>query len=71
MDLLVTEKSATSVGITAQAKENNHSLNTNHRGLVKFESRNQDNYDIVSANLVPLIEQARECMYIQSSIQVL
>lgn len=61
MEMLVTEKSATSVGITVQARENNHSLNTNHRGLVKFGSRIQDEYEIVRANLVPLIDEAREC----------
>ncbi|KAH7130945.1 hypothetical protein EDB81DRAFT_129655 [Dactylonectria macrodidyma] len=58
--LLVTERSATSTGLTAMADENNISLSTDHAGLVKYGSRNQVEYCIVRANLLSLVSEAKE-----------
>ncbi|KAH6653092.1 hypothetical protein BKA67DRAFT_536788 [Truncatella angustata] len=45
--LMVTEKSATSTGITAVADEDNIPFDTDHSGLVKFSARSQESYQIV------------------------
>ncbi|KAL9022869.1 MAG: hypothetical protein Q9196_007498, partial [Gyalolechia fulgens] len=55
---MVTEKSATSTGLTATAEEHNIALNTDHSGLVKYRSRNQEEYIIVQANLNTLVTDA-------------
>ncbi|EPS29040.1 hypothetical protein PDE_03987 [Penicillium oxalicum 114-2] len=57
--LLVTEKSATSTGLVAVADEDNISLNTDHSGLVKYNSRNQGGYPIVRERLRRLVSQAK------------
>lgn len=56
---MVTQKSATSTGLTAVADENNIPLNTDHSGLVKYESRNQDEYSIVKERLKTLADEAK------------
>ena len=56
---MVTEKSATSTGLTATADENNIPLNTDHEGLVKFEYRSQEEYSIVKEKLNTLVAEAR------------
>ncbi|KAL8939772.1 MAG: hypothetical protein Q9211_002590 [Gyalolechia sp. 1 TL-2023] len=56
---MVTEKSATSTGLTATAEEHNIALNTDHSGLVKYKSRNQEEYIIVKANLKTLVTDAK------------
>ncbi|PMB67555.1 Ankyrin repeat domain-containing protein 50 [Beauveria bassiana] len=57
--LLVTEKSASSIGLVAVAEEDKVPLNTDHSGLVKYESRTQDNYTIVRERLGRLVDEAR------------
>ncbi len=59
MSLLVTEKSATGTGLTATADERNISFNTDHRGLVKYESRTQEEFVIVKRHLKELVDEAR------------
>ncbi|KAL8907863.1 MAG: hypothetical protein Q9171_005688 [Xanthocarpia ochracea] len=56
---MVTEKSATSTGLTAIADEYNIPLNTDHSGLVKYKSRSQDDYCIVKERLKKLVAQAK------------
>lgn len=56
---LVTEKSATSTGLTATAEEYNIPLNTDHSGLVKYESRNQEEYSIVKEKLKIFVADAK------------
>lgn len=56
---MVTEKSATSTGLTAPAEEYNIPLNTDHSGLVKYKSRSQDEYSIVKGKLKRLVAQAK------------
>ncbi|SPO05328.1 uncharacterized protein DNG_08015 [Cephalotrichum gorgonifer] len=58
--LLVTEKSATNIGLVANADEDNIALNTDHSGLVKYESRGQVEYTIVRERLRWLIDKAKE-----------
>ncbi|KAJ6058350.1 uncharacterized protein N7446_007933 [Penicillium canescens] len=57
--LLVTEKSATSTGLVAVADEDNIPLNTDHSGLVKYNSRNQGDYLIVRERLRRLANEAK------------
>lgn len=57
--LLVTEKSATSTGLMAAADENNVPVATDHAGLVKFQSRSQNEYSIVRSKLKQLVLEAR------------
>ncbi|KAM3524619.1 hypothetical protein MY4038_007640 [Beauveria bassiana] len=57
--LLVTEKSASSIGLVAVAEEDKVPLNTDHSGLVKYESRTQDDYSIVRERLGRLVDEAR------------
>ena len=56
---MVTEKSATSTGLTATSDENNIPFNTDHSGLVKYKSSSQLEYSIVKAKLKKLVEQAK------------
>ncbi|KAF2176608.1 hypothetical protein K469DRAFT_812982 [Zopfia rhizophila CBS 207.26] len=56
---MVTQKSATSTGLTAVADENNISLNMDHSGLVKYESRTQEEYNIVKEKLKVLVAGAK------------
>ena len=56
---MVTQKSATSTGLTATADENNFSLNTDHSGLVKYEDRNQTEYITVMEKLKTLVAEAK------------
>jgi len=56
---MVTRKSATSTGLTAEADKDNISLNTDHMGLVKYESRTQDEYSIVKERLKTLVAEAK------------
>ncbi|KAJ2985996.1 hypothetical protein NUW58_g5244 [Xylaria curta] len=53
--LMVTQKSATSTGITAAADEDNVGLDVDHSGLVKFSSRNCDEYSIVRGRIRLLV----------------
>lgn len=55
---MVTQKSATSTGLTAVAKENNIPLDTDHSGLVKYESRTQDDYSVVKSKIKTLVDKA-------------
>lgn len=57
---MVTQKSATSTGLTAVAEENNISLNMDHSGLVKYESRTQEEYSIVKEKLKRLVAEAKQ-----------
>jgi hypothetical protein len=57
---MVTEKSATSLGLTATYKEDNIPLNTDHSGLVKYESRSQEEYSIVKGRLKILVTEAKQ-----------
>ncbi|KAF9772370.1 hypothetical protein IL306_009926 [Fusarium sp. DS 682] len=57
--LLVTEKSASSIGLVAVAEEDKVPLNTDHSGLVKYESRSQDDYTIIRERLRRLVDEAR------------
>ncbi|EJP61221.1 Ankyrin repeat-containing protein [Beauveria bassiana ARSEF 2860] len=57
--LLVTEKSASSIGLVAVAEEDKVPLNTDHSGLVKYESKIQDNYTIVREWLRRFVDEAR------------
>ena len=57
--LMVTERSATSTGLTAAAEEENISFNTDHSGLVKYESRNQLEYQIVQEKVKSLVARAK------------
>lgn len=52
---MVTQKSATSTGITAVADEDNVGLDVDHSGLVKFSSRNCDEYSIVRGRIRLLV----------------
>jgi hypothetical protein len=56
---MVTQKSATSTGLTAVADGNNIPLNTDHSGLVRYESRIQDEYSIVKERLKTLVDEAK------------
>ncbi|KAI4157359.1 MAG: hypothetical protein LQ342_008341 [Letrouitia transgressa] len=56
---MVTEKSATNIGLTATADEYNISLNTDHSGLVKYKSKSQDEYIIVKEKLKKFVAQAK------------
>ena len=56
---MVTEKSATSTGLTAAADEVNIPLNLDHSGLVKYDNRTQEEYSIVKERLKRLVEEAR------------
>ncbi|KAK2681977.1 Alpha/beta hydrolase fold-1 [Fusarium oxysporum f. sp. vasinfectum] len=57
--LLVTEKSTTSTGLVAVAEEDNIALNTDHSGLVKYDSRSQGDYTIVRERLRRLVDEAK------------
>ncbi|SPO02531.1 uncharacterized protein DNG_05204 [Cephalotrichum gorgonifer] len=56
--LLVTEKSATNTGLVAGADEVNIAFNTDHSGLVKYDSSSQGDYTIVRERLRRLVEEA-------------
>ncbi len=56
---MVTQRSATSTGLTAAVNEDNIPLNTDHRGLVKYDDRNQEEYHIVKGRLRTLIAEAK------------
>lgn len=45
--LMVTRKSATSTGLTGVSDEDIVPMETDHSGLIKFESRGQDAYIVV------------------------
>ena len=55
--LLVTHKSATSTGLTAVADEDNVSLDTDHSGLVKYDSRIRGVYPVVRQRLTAIVDQ--------------
>lgn len=57
--MLVREQSATGTGLAVAAHELNIPLNTNHSGLVKFESRNQGDYELVAERIRQFVFQAR------------
>jgi hypothetical protein len=57
--LLVTEKSAASIGLVAVAEEDKVPLNTDHSGLVKYESRSQGDYPVVRRRIKTLVDEAR------------
>lgn len=56
--MMVTTKSATSTGLTATAYEDNIPLNKDHSGLIKYESRNEEDYMIVKGKVKSLVEKA-------------
>lgn len=56
--LLVTEKSATSTGLTAVSDETNISFDTDHTGLLKYESRSSTCYRISSGKLQAMVKEA-------------
>ena len=56
---MVTKKSATSTGLTAAADEINIPLDTDHSGLVKYESRSHEGYDVVRGRLETLVADAK------------
>lgn len=53
--LMVTRDSATSTGLTATSDEDNIALDTDHSGLVKYDSQSQGPYPIVKERLRNLI----------------
>ncbi|KAI1073352.1 hypothetical protein F5B20DRAFT_567330 [Whalleya microplaca] len=55
--LMVTEKSATNTGLTAVPDEDNIAFNTDHSGLVKYDSSRQGCYPIVRGRLETLIRE--------------
>lgn len=55
---MVTEKSATSTGLTQTP--DNIPFNTDHSGLVKYKYQNQDEYIIVMGKLETFVEGARK-----------
>lgn len=55
---MVTEQSATSIGLTTIADEDNIPFTLNHSGLVKYQSRSQDEYSIVKRRLETLVHEA-------------
>ena len=56
---MVTTKSATSTGLTVTANEDNIPLNKDHSGLIKYESRNEEDYIIVKGKIQSLVEKGR------------
>lgn len=56
--MMVTPKSAMSTGLTAMADEDNIPLNKDHSGLVKYESRSDDEYMIVKERVRSLVAKA-------------
>lgn len=59
-ELLVTKESATSTGLTATADEYNFSLDTDHRGLVKYGSRHRGLYILVKGKLQTLVKEVKQ-----------
>lgn len=55
---MVTRKSATSTGLTAVPDEDIVSLDTDHSGLVKFESWRDDSYVVVKERIRSLTSGA-------------
>ena len=53
--MMVTEKSATSTGLTATADEDNISFDKDHSGLVKYESKHDQEYRIVKEKVRSLL----------------
>lgn len=53
---MVTEKSATSIGLVTIAEEDSIPLNRDHSGLVKFKYRAQGDYPIVRQRLRRIVE---------------
>jgi hypothetical protein len=56
--MMVTEKSATSTGLTATSDEDNVSFDKDHSGLVKYESRYDQEYTIVMEKVQSLAAKA-------------
>ncbi|KAH8894167.1 hypothetical protein GQ53DRAFT_858785, partial [Thozetella sp. PMI_491] len=56
---MVTQKSATSTGLTSIADEDNIALPADHTGLVKYESMAQEEYSIVKERIKLLAAKAR------------
>ena len=56
--MMVTEKSATSTGLTATADEDNVPFDKDHSGLVKYESRYDQEYIIVKEKVLSLAAKA-------------
>ena len=56
--MMVTEKSATSTGLTATADEDNVPFDKDHSGLVKYESRYDQEYRIVKEKVQSLAAKA-------------
>ncbi|ORY62117.1 uncharacterized protein BCR38DRAFT_347066 [Pseudomassariella vexata] len=55
--LMVTRQSATSTGITAAADEDNIAFETDHSGLVKYDSRGIGSYPIVRNRIEKLVSE--------------
>jgi hypothetical protein len=60
--LLVTQKSAMSTGLTAVADKDNVSLDTDHSGLVKYESSISSIYLIMQQRLRVIIDKDVPCV---------
>jgi hypothetical protein len=58
--LMVTRVSATSTGLVAVADEDNIALDTDHYGLVKYESKSQGPYPIVKERLKILVREGKD-----------
>ncbi|CAH0052035.1 unnamed protein product [Clonostachys rhizophaga] len=58
--LMVTEQSATNIGIVATAGEDKIPINADHSGLVKFSSRNDVGYFVVQERLRQLVEETKQ-----------
>ena len=58
MIFIVTQESATSIGLNVSGDENNIALNTDHSGLVKYQSRSQEEYKLVKGKLKRLVVEA-------------
>ena len=60
--LLVTQKSATSTGLTAVADEDNVNLDTDHSGLVKYDSSIRGVYPVVRQRLKAIMDKYVPCV---------
>lgn len=55
--LMVTRDSATSTGLTTTSDEDNIPLDTDHSGLVKYDSRTHGPYPVVKERVKRLVEE--------------
>lgn len=57
--MMVTQKSATSIGLVASANEDNIPLESDHRDLVKYRSRRDPRYTVVQERIGRLVREAK------------